>query len=161
MKKLLLILLCLPFIGFGQDDVLVKYNSEVEEYQNKIKILDVKVDSLDNLISHLDKRINSLDSGGLKKYRWSNLVYKYKKDKISYVDIVGDKKIKKAKSRKEKGKINKKSNLKYKLILDSLSSFDYLIKLYEDSTVYYDELTKDELDKKYNINDKRTEIKRK
>ena len=81
MKKLLLILLCLPLIGFGQDDVLVKYNSEVEEYQNKIKILDVKVDSLDNLMSHLDKRIDSLDYGGLKKYRCSNSVSKYKREK--------------------------------------------------------------------------------
>jgi hypothetical protein len=52
MKKLLLILLCLPMLGFGQDNMLDKYNSLlVDQYkeENIVDLLDlthIKINTL-------------------------------------------------------------------------------------------------------------------
>ena len=72
MKKLLLILLCLPMIGFGQDNMLDKYNSLlVDQYKeenivNLSDLTNIKINTL--ALPHNDIVLLPCVVNGILKY---------------------------------------------------------------------------------------------
>ena len=68
MKKLLLILLCLPMIGFGQDNIILFDGEEIVAKIIEININDIKYKK----ISNLDGPLYTLDKNEVFMIKYAN-----------------------------------------------------------------------------------------